>query len=46
VTTPPVTPSGLAFTGSGNYALPMAVAGALMILAGLGLAFFAQRRFA
>jgi hypothetical protein len=46
VTAPPTTPSSLAFTGSSNYAFPMAVAGALMILAGLGLAFFAQRRFA
>jgi hypothetical protein len=41
-----VPPSTLAFTGSSGSALPMAVAGALMILAGLGLAFFAQRRFA
>jgi hypothetical protein len=45
VTVPPATGS-LAFTGSSNFALPMAVVGALMILAGLGLAFFAQRRFA
>jgi hypothetical protein len=46
VTLPPATPGGLAFTGSNDYVIPMAVLGALMIIAGLGLAFYAQRRFA
>jgi hypothetical protein len=41
-----VTQTPLAFTGANSMSLPMAIAGGVLVLAGLAMVFYAQRRFA